>query len=171
MFRRIYGGVAAVESVLVPVFVVVITAMVFASAVGRTAGYPLNWAVDTSLLLLAWTVGLGGDLAIRKNRVVNVDMIINFFPAKARKFLALLWCLVMIAFLACLVKYGIDLCVSNRKRVYQTLRIGYIWATAAVPAGASLMLVSTAIRFVKIWLDMPLDPPAEAGSDADGGIC
>ena len=172
MFARIYSAITAIESVLVPVFVVIITTLVFTSAVARTAGYPLNWAVDTSLLLLAWTVGLGGDLAIRKNRVVNVDMIVNFFPAKVRKFLALLWCMVMIAFLACLVKYGIDLCVSNRKRVYQTLQIGYIWATAAVPAGAFLMLISTAIRFVKIWLDMPLAPAPEPEADGEtGGIC
>lgn len=172
MFARVYSAVTAVEAVLVPVFVVVITALVFISAVARTAGYPLNWAVDTSLLLLAWTVGLGGDLAIRKNRVVNVDMIVNFFPPKVRKFLALLWCVVMVVFLACLVKYGIDLCVSNRKRVYQTLQIGYIWATAAVPAGAFLMLISTVIRFVKIWLDLPLTPPAATENDAEtGGIC
>ena len=172
MFARIYSAITAIESVLVPVFVVVITALVFTSAVARTAGYPLNWTVDTSLLLLAWTVGLGGDLAIRKNRVVNVDMIVNFFPPKVRKFLALLWCVVMIVFLACLVKYGIELCVSNRKRVYQTLQIGYIWATAAVPTGAFLMLISTAIRFVKIWLDMPLTPALATEADGEtGGIC
>lgn len=173
MFARIYRAITVAEGVLVPVFVVAITLLVFVSAMARTAGYPLNWAVDTSLLLLAWTVGLGGDLAIRKNRVVNVDMIINYFPPKVRKFLALLWCAVMILFLACLVKYGIDLCMSNRKRVYQTLQIGYIWATAAVPTGALLMLVTTAIRFWKIWLDMPLGPAlgAETDAEVDGGIC
>lgn len=172
MFTRLYSAVTAIESVLVPVFVAAITALVFLSAMMRTAGYPLNWTVDTSLLLLAWTVGLGGDLAIRKNRVVNVDMIVNFFPPKVRKLLALLWCLVMAVFLICLVKYGIDLCVSNRKRVYQTLQIGYIWATAAVPAGAFLMLISTIIRFVKIWLDLPLTPPnGVESSEETGGIC
>ncbi|MDR1520504.1 MAG: TRAP transporter small permease subunit [Planctomycetota bacterium] len=168
--RRVYGFVTAAEAMIIQAFVIVIAFMVFISAMARTLGYPLNWSVDISLLLLGWTVGLGGDLALRRNRVVSVDMIVNLFPLKIRKIIALLWCMVMAVFLIYLVKFGIDLCLSNRKRVYQTLQIGYIWATASVPTGAFLMLVTTVIRFFKIWLDMPLTTP-DAGSndDAPGG--
>lgn len=170
--RKIYHGVTAIESVVVPVLIGAITFLVFASALARTFKYPINWAVDMSLLLLAWTVALGGDLALRKNRVVNVDMIVNFFSPRTRKILALLWCVVMLAFLGCMIWYGYALCLSNRKRVYQTLEIGYIWANASVPVGAALMFATTAIRFVRIWRDLPLAPAAAAQPDPEaGGIC
>ncbi len=170
MFRKIYGAITAIESILVPVFVVSITVLVFISAVMRTMGRPINWAVDVSLLLLAWSVALGGDLAIRRDRVVNVDMVVNRFPPAIRKFLALLWCVVIMIFLGCLVKYGIDLCMSNRKRIYQTLQIGYIWATAAVPTGAFLMFISMAVRFVRIWLNLPLAPAVVKDEEIGGAF-
>ena len=169
MLKKMYGAVSAVETVLVPVFVVAITALVFISALFRTFNAPINWAVDMSLLLLAWTVGLGGDLAIKRDRVVNVDMLVNLFPPKARKFIALLWCAVIAVFLGYMVKYGWDLCWSNRKRVFQTLGINYNWANASVIIGSFLMLVSMSVRFGKIWLDLPLTPPPSPDADPEMG--
>jgi TRAP-type C4-dicarboxylate transport system permease small subunit len=135
------------EEILVSAFVAIITFLVFLSAVARGIRHPLNWAQDVSLLLFAWVVFLGADLALRKADFVRVDMFIIRFPHKVQKFLYYFFYAIVIAFLGILIIYGIPLCIDNSKRLFQTLGISYSWATISVPVGSMFFVVTPGIPF------------------------
>jgi TRAP-type C4-dicarboxylate transport system permease small subunit len=134
-----------VEEAAVSFFVAVITFLVFFSAVTRSFDQPLNWAQDICLLLFAWVVFLGADLALRKTDFVRVEMLIMHFSAKTQKFLYYFMYIIALVFLLILVRYGIPLSIENSKRLFQTLGISYSWATISAPVG-SVLLGITIIR-------------------------
>lgn len=148
--KKLYDLFCRFEEFVTNMMLAGITALVLASAIGRTLGYPLNWAVDISLLLFAWEVFLGGDIAVRTTNLINVDMIFSRLPKKIQKYLNLGFYVLIILFLGVLVIYGIPLVLKSGKRLFQTLPFSYGWCTLSVPAGAFLMIISCCIRMNRI---------------------
>ncbi len=150
MIKRIYTAFCQAEQWVAAGLLVAIATLVFVSAIARTFRHPLNWAVDISVLFFAWLVFIGGDIVIRETNLISVDMFLNLLPPAMKKVLQIIFYLMMIAFLVVLVRYGIPLLIENRKRLFQAMELSYSWCTLAVPVGASLMIVSTCIRLVKL---------------------
>ncbi len=146
--RRVYGAFCRIEEFVVGTFIVTVTALVFLSAVARTIKHPINWAQDVSLLLFAWTVFLGADVALREKDFVNVDMLVSRFPERIRTVLYYLWNTVIIGFLFLLIRFGIPLSIDNSKRLFQTLGISYSWASISVPIGALFMMVTVILKLI-----------------------
>ena len=144
--KKIYDLFCKVEEFFVCSFLAIITTLVFVSAVARTIKKPINWAQDVSLLLFAWLVFLGADLALRHADFVRVDMLVQKLPEKMNKFLYYLWYSIIILFLLMLIKYGIPLSIQNSKRLFQTLGISYSWATISVPVGSILMIITILLK-------------------------
>jgi len=144
--KALYNYFCKFEELVVQVFLCTIVFLVFSSAICRTLKVPINWAIDLSLLLYAWTVFLGADMALRNTDLVKVDMIIKKFSPGAQKALYILWQTVIIVFLASLILYGVPLALESTKRLFQTLGISYSWATISVPVGSALMMISTGIK-------------------------
>jgi TRAP-type C4-dicarboxylate transport system permease small subunit len=151
--HTVYRWFCKLEELIVSTFIAVITFLVFISAVARTAKHPLNWAQDVSLLLFAWVVFLGADLALRKADFVRVDMLVTRFPVKVQKALYYFMYFLAIAFLVILVVYGFPLSISNAKRLFQTLGISYSWATASVPVGSILLITTIILKLIARWKD------------------
>ncbi len=147
--KNLYGYFCKLEETLVKSFLVSITFLVFISAIFRTIKYPLNWAVDLSMLLFAWVVFLGANMALRNTELVNVDLFINKFSAKIRKNIYIFWNIIIILFLFFLIWHGIPLAMESTSRQFQTLGISYSWATISVPVGALLMIITTCIKIFK----------------------
>lgn len=144
---------------MVAVFIAAITLLVFLSAVLRLPliNRPLNWAVDMSLLLFAWVVFLGADIALRRADFVRVDMLVRLFPPKLQKSLYYCFYILAIAFLFVLIRYGVPLCISNKKRLFQTLGISYSWATISVPVGSFLLIITIVLKLIKHRKDAVID--------------
>ena len=150
ILQKGYNKFCNFEELVSSVLLVAITILVFVSAVSRTVGHPLNWAVDISLLLFAWQVFIGGDLAVRNTNLIGVELLANKFPGKVQKGLKIVFFIMIIIFLAVLVYFGIPLLIQNRKRLFQVLPISYSWATLSVPVGSFLMIISASIRLSQI---------------------
>jgi TRAP-type C4-dicarboxylate transport system permease small subunit len=151
IIAAIYRGFCKVEETIVAVFVATITVLVFSSAIARFVGKPINWAPDTSLLLLSWVVFLGADTALRRADFIRVDIILLKFPVKVQNFLYYFYYVIIIGFLLLLVRYGIPLARENSKRNFQGMEISYSWATISVPIGGFLMIITIIIKLVKHW--------------------
>ena len=151
VIKAIYRGFCILEETVVAVSVAAITFLVFASAIARGFNHPINWAVDISLLLLAWLVFLGADTALRRADFIRVDILLRKFSSKVQKFLYYFFYKIIILFLAMLVIYGIPLSIANYQRTFQALAISYSWATISVPVGALFMIVTIVIKLVKKW--------------------
>lgn len=119
---------------------------VLIGAVTRTAGSPVIWAVDLAQLSFVWACVLGADLAMKKGQHIEIDILVRYFPAKARQVIATVWQIAIAAFLAMLVWYGIGLTTMNVERVLGDVGISYSWVTGAIPVGCFLMLCTTLTR-------------------------
>lgn len=147
---KIYKKFTVFEEFLTNLFLVAITVLVFLSAVARTVKHPINWAVDVSLLLFAWEVFLGGDIAVRNTKLIGVEILIDKFPAKVQKTLSLLFFVMIIGFCLFLTYFGVILSFENTKRLFQVLGISYSWCTICVPVGCFLMAISSCIKIHEI---------------------
>lgn len=150
ILKQGYKKFCKVEELISSALLLGITVLVFVSAVARTMKHPLNWAVDISLLLFAWQVFIGGDIAVRNTNLIGVELLVNLFPGKVQKALKIIFFIMIIAFLVVLVYFGVPLLIQNRKRLFQVLPISYSWATLSVPVGSFLMIISASIRLVEI---------------------
>jgi TRAP-type C4-dicarboxylate transport system permease small subunit len=61
-----------------------LAALVFAAAVARTLHHPMNWAIDVATFLFAWCVFLGGDIAIREDRLFCIVVLTEKLPQKTQ---------------------------------------------------------------------------------------
>jgi TRAP-type C4-dicarboxylate transport system permease small subunit len=138
-----------VEEWLVGAFIATVATLVFLSAIARTAGSPINWATDLSLLLFAWLTFLGADVALKHADFIRVDILLNRFPTTVRKGLYYLFNIAAIGLLATIVVQGIPLAIDNSARLFQTLGISYAWATLSAPVGCFLMIVTLTLRMIE----------------------
>ena len=128
-----------------------VTLLVFVSAVMRLINHPINWAQDLALLLFAWIVMLGADVALKRSDFVRVGLLVERFPQSVQKALYYLWYLVTIAFLGVLVRHGIPLALDSQRRMFQMLGISYSWATFSVPIGSFLMITTILVKLAVNW--------------------
>jgi TRAP-type C4-dicarboxylate transport system permease small subunit len=163
--RRFYAVVCRAEETLATGGLIVMTFLILLSAAARTAGHPLNWAVDISLLLFSWVSFMGADVGIRQNRIINVDFLTSKFPVRYQRKAAILWSAIIIAFLAVLIAYGVPLCVSNAKRQFQNITLSYSYVTASLPVCSLFMIVSMSIKLRKQIRDFS-SVPKDASRDA-----
>lgn len=148
--KKIYDCFVKAEELLACLSLAGIVGLMFLSAVMRKFGLPLNWAGDFSLLLFTWSCFFGADLAIREKSLVNVDMLLNKFPVKVQKVIRILCHIASMALLVSFVYFGIPLCIESVARKFSNMNLSYSWATASVPAGSVLMLITSLINLFKM---------------------
>jgi TRAP-type C4-dicarboxylate transport system permease small subunit len=138
-FTRVEEGIAMA-------FFAVTTMLVFVGAVARTVGEPLIWAIDIAQMSFAWACVLGADIALKRNAHIEIDILVRSFPRSVRRVLAAVWLGAITVFLGALVYYGTSLTLLNLERPLGDVGISYGFVTAAIPAGALLMLITAARR-------------------------
>ena len=147
--KKFYSLYCSAQEIFVAGSITLITALVFGGAVLRFAGHPVNWAQDLAMLLMAWVVFLGADIALRTVGFIRVDALYGKLPKVIQDVLFYFFLAISMVFLAVLVHYGIQLALSNMSRVYQTLGVSYFWATLSAPVGAVMLGLTLCIQAVQ----------------------
>ncbi|HYH04801.1 MAG TPA: TRAP transporter small permease subunit, partial [Bacillota bacterium] len=80
---KFYELIGKAEFAISKIAIAFLSLLVFGSAIARTLTYPISWAVDLATFLFAWVVFLGGDIAIRNDKLVSIDVLTNRLPKKA----------------------------------------------------------------------------------------
>ncbi len=144
---QIYERIGKAEIFIAKAALAILTVFVFISAVARTVHYPVAWAVDAATFLFAWCVFLSGDAAMRKDKLVTIDIVTSRLPPKAQYYIRLVNQIIIIVFLAALVGFGFWLSYTTRLRTFQGIPgFSYTWVTLSVPIGSLLMLVTTILK-------------------------
>ncbi len=144
--KTAYERVCRAEMLVARYALFALAALVFAAAVARTIRHPMNWAIDGATFLFAWCVFLGGDIAIREDRLFCIVVLTEKLSQKAQLLIKALNYAIIGVFLAGMIGYGSYLSYSTRLRTFQGIPgFSYTWVTISVPIGCALMLVS-AIR-------------------------
>jgi TRAP-type C4-dicarboxylate transport system permease small subunit len=145
--KKIYDSVCKIETFLIKVFIVFLVSLVFIAAATRYMGYPINWSVDIAVCLFAWCTFLGADVAMRTNKLMNVEFFINRFSSKNKKYFELVNQLIILIFLLALIGYGFKISYTTRFRTFQGIPwFSYTWVTISVPIGSILMSITTFLK-------------------------
>jgi TRAP-type C4-dicarboxylate transport system permease small subunit len=146
------------------VFLAAIVLFVFAAALMRSFGHPLIWSVELAQLLLCWVSMLGANMALRRDEHVGVDVLVRHLPERARLKLDIALFVLVIAALVTLIIYGIRLVLLNPERTLGAVQLPYAWVDAAIPVGATLMLVTSCSRLLARWQRLRHHAGVEDGS-------
>jgi len=147
MFKKFESVLTKVETAIVCFGLMLLIVTVFAAAVLRFFGIDMSVSTDLAQLTFAWVCFIGADLAMRSDRHMGVDMLIDKFSPAVRNGIFLFNYLLILFFLLFAVRYGINLCIVNAARKYNTLYISYSFATASCPVGCGLMCI-TAVKHI-----------------------
>lgn len=142
--RGLYHLLDRIEVRFTQVALVAMTLLVLTSAIARTAGRPVSWAVDLATFAFAWSVFIGADIALRRDKMVSIDILVDRFPAQVRHWIAVANHVLMGLFLAAMTVTGFWLVQTTADRTFSGLPwLSYSWVTLAVPVGCLLMLYTT----------------------------
>ena len=145
--RKLYLGFLRFEAILAATFLLVMVAMIFTGGVARLMRMPLNWTIDVATCAFAWGAFLCADIAWRKDLFMSIDAVVTQLTPAIQRAIALLNYLLIAAFLVYLVYSGAQLTWVSRARAFQGIPgVSYSWVTASLPAGAMLMLITTALK-------------------------
>ncbi len=121
--------------------------LIFAAGVARLMGYPINWAIDMSTCLFAWSCFLSADIAWRENKLMNVDVFLRHFPEQIRRLLGILNYVVLVGFFLYLIVFGVQLSYTTRVRTFQGIPgFSHTWVTLSVPIGAVFLLLTAIMK-------------------------
>jgi len=147
--KKSYEFICKAEVFVAKYTLALIAALIFGAAMARFLRYPIIWAMDASTFLFGWCVFLSGDVALRNDKLVCIDIVINMLPKKVQCYIKLFNYIIMVVFLAALIGYGSWLSYTTRYRAFQGIPgFSYTWVTISVPIGSLLMLITT-IRKIK----------------------
>ena len=146
--KTVYDYFRKVEAFIAQTTLWAMVTLIFAAAIARLLLYPINWAIDLSTCLFAWSCFLSADIAWNENKLMNVDIMIRNFPEKAKRHLKLLNYVILFAFLIYLMVFGSWLSYTTRARTFQGIPgFSYTWVTLSVPVGALCLFITTIIKF------------------------
>jgi TRAP-type transport system small permease protein len=138
---KFYENVCRAESIIARTTLIVMVVLIFSAAVARVFRYPINWAIDISTFLFAWSCFLSADVAWREDKIMNVDLLVKRFPVNVQRFLKYVNYIILIAFLLFLVVFGFWLSYTTRSRSFQGIPgFSYTWVTLSVPVGSFMLL-------------------------------
>jgi TRAP-type C4-dicarboxylate transport system permease small subunit len=141
--RKFYASIRNAELSIAKYALALLSFLVFAAAVVRTIGHPISWAIDAATFLFAWCVFLGGDIAIREDKLFAIVLVTAKLPWKAQLVLNVINYVIIAVFLLTMIGYGSWLSYITRVRPFQGIPgFSYTWVTISVPIGCALMLLS-----------------------------
>jgi len=145
--KKVYEYICKGETLVIKVFLVFMVGLVFIAASTRYLGYPINWSVDMAVCLFAWCTFLSADVAMRNNKLMNIDFVINKLPEKNKNFIEIINLFIILIFLTALIGFGVWLSYTTRFRAFQGIPgFSYTWVTLSVPVGGMLMVITTILK-------------------------
>lgn len=149
--RVLYEKICKTEVVVSAIALSISCLLIFTAAIARSVGHPFNWSQDLSLFLFAWSVFLSADVALRKDKLVRVELLTSRFSPRIARLAVVVNYFIILALLAAMVYFGVKLCFLSSRRVFQGIPgFSYTWVTASVPTGAFLMIVTVVLKLVRL---------------------
>lgn len=147
MMKKFYERICFAEAFIVRALLIAMVLLIFGAAVARVLGYPINWAIDTATCFFAWACFFSADIAWRNDKLMSVDIFVNYFPAKAKAYCRMANYAILMVFLTYIVGAGLWLSYVSRARAFQGIpAISYSWVTLSLPIGGILLLITTVIK-------------------------
>lgn len=144
--KKFYLAVCRAEATVAKLALLASTFLIFASSLARYINRPMNWSLEISMFIFAWCVFLSADVALRNDRMVNLDLLVKRLPRRAQDVMSVLVYALILAFLAVLIYYGFSLSWKTRVRSFHGVDFSYAWVTLSLPVAATLMSVTAFLK-------------------------
>ena len=145
--KTLYERVVAAEAAIAATLLVLMVVLIFAGGIARLLQHPINWAIDAATCFFAWACFLCADIAWRRNSLMSIELLTSRLPARLQKACRMVNYLIISAFLLYVIGMGTWLSWVSRARSFQGIpEVSYSWVTMSMPAGAVLLLITTALK-------------------------
>jgi TRAP-type C4-dicarboxylate transport system permease small subunit len=140
MLRRIEFACAAI-------LLVAVVLLVGVASVARVVGSPIIWSIEIAQLLFLWLCIIAIDLALQHERHFGISLVLDNVPAAARRIIEIINIVVMIAFLAYLLRYAWKNMILMHPRLDGALQTPGSYFHASIVVGFILMIRTLAVKF------------------------
>jgi TRAP-type C4-dicarboxylate transport system permease small subunit len=147
--RKIYEFLGKIEAFVASIFLVAIVILVFTGGVARFFHNPISWANPLASFLFAWASMLAMDMAYRKDKLMNVDLLVKRFSKRIQGYIKIFNYLLIFTFLIYLIIFGFKLAIVQKYRTFEGIYgFSYMWATLSIPCGAIFLLITTLVKII-----------------------
>ncbi len=165
MISRALTVLRWIERALAIILLVVLVAIVFAGVVGRYSGNPVLWSDEAAQALFVWVSMLAADLTLQRSGHFSIDILANLLPLRARLVLDVFVILLAGALLTLLIVAGFRFADMTSGRPMPMLGLPSSAATAALPVGFSLMMITLIEQLVRRIRHRDEPPPSHAATE------
>jgi TRAP-type C4-dicarboxylate transport system permease small subunit len=139
MLHRFESAYVRLNQALIGLMMAAMFVLVFTNVVTRYGfGFSIAWADEVASFLMIWVTFLGAGLALREGRHVAIDVLQDRLPEGARRRLRLALALVILAFLALLVWFGVQFVIFGWRSVTFVTQMPRGIPYLAVPVGCAM---------------------------------
>jgi TRAP-type C4-dicarboxylate transport system permease small subunit len=106
--------------------------------------HPLSWSEEVTRLMIVWVSFIGAYMAMRENRHIGFDILVNRFSPKLRRIIALIGQILILIFLGVVIWEGILFSKEflNVGMPYTNIPVGWFYYTV-FPVSGVLMAMQT----------------------------
>lgn len=129
--------------------------VVFAQVFFRYAlNFPLSWPEEFSRILIVWLSFIGGYIAMRENRHVGFNLLLEKLPGKLRAIVSMVAQVLVITFLFVFIKegWGFAKTFADMPMPYTGIQTGK-FVYSALPVSGLLMLLLCVRKLGNSWND------------------
>lgn len=109
---------------------------------------PLPWSEELARYLMVWGASLGAFVAFKEGSHIGVTLIMDRFRGRIGIFLKRVSQMIVIIFMAIVVKEGIVLVFKLKGQTSTAMEIPMGWAYMAIPVGCLLILLEGLIMII-----------------------
>lgn len=147
--KTLYKKYCRIETYAVCAGFFAIVALTFGNAVLRIFNRPIIANDDLCSLLFAWVSFMGADIAMRRDRLVGMDLLTTKFPIKLQKVIYIAVRIFMLFVLIFFIKEGTKLAKMNWARAFNTLTyVSYGWVTVSLAVCSAQMTLTCILKII-----------------------
>ncbi|MEC9344217.1 MAG: TRAP transporter small permease subunit [Pseudomonadota bacterium] len=137
-----------IEFACAAVLLVAVVILVGVASAARAMGSPIIWSIEIAQLLFLWLCILSIDLAMQHERHFGIGLVLDNLTASARKAMEIINLLVMIGFLAYLLRFAWKNMILMHPRLDGALQIPGSYFHASIVVGFVLLIRTLTVKLV-----------------------
>ncbi len=160
ILKQTCAGIEKTIYVVIPILLMMMTAVIFYQVVLRYVFHSANiWAEEFARYAFVWVVLLGAANATRRFQHITIDFVVDSFPPKVKTAVEILNYVLIAAFLAILIRYGIAITMRTTNQISAGMHIPIAFMYLSIPVSSALMLLFT----TEILIEKIRRPARDAG--------
>ncbi|WP_270937095.1 TRAP transporter small permease [Falsiroseomonas oryzae] len=110
------------------------------------------WTEEVARYVLIWIVFLGAGIGCRRRQLISLEFVVRWLPPLPGQGLVHAGLLLCLGFFGLLISVGLAFMELGAVETSPVMQIPKAWVYAAMPAGASLMILNTAVLIAETLL-------------------